>query len=137
MYQFGGFMALMKCPECGKEVSDKSEFCIQCGYPIHEHVRKGKPGKLIVHAPEYKFGMGILKIEVHIDGKKIGVIRRYETKEFVINHDTKVTFLEHSILTGTKTAACMAFEGTTVDAQLTLVSNGFVYLLDVASSVIN
>lgn len=27
-------MALIKCPECGKEVSDKAEECIHCGYPI-------------------------------------------------------------------------------------------------------
>ncbi len=27
-------MALINCPECGKEISDKSEKCIHCGYPI-------------------------------------------------------------------------------------------------------
>ena len=27
-------MALIKCPECGNEVSDQSEVCIYCGYPI-------------------------------------------------------------------------------------------------------
>lgn len=27
-------MALIKCPECGKEISDKSEKCIHCGYPL-------------------------------------------------------------------------------------------------------
>ena len=27
---------LIKCPECGKEVSDKSPHCIHCGYPIKE-----------------------------------------------------------------------------------------------------
>lgn len=27
-------MALIKCPECGKEVSDKSKVCIHCGYPL-------------------------------------------------------------------------------------------------------
>lgn len=25
---------LIKCPECGKEVSDQSEVCIHCGYPL-------------------------------------------------------------------------------------------------------
>lgn len=29
-------MSLIKCPECGREVSDKSKQCIHCGYPIHE-----------------------------------------------------------------------------------------------------
>ncbi len=27
-------MALIKCPECGKEISDKATACIQCGCPI-------------------------------------------------------------------------------------------------------
>ena len=29
-------MALIKCPECGKEISDKSKQCIHCGYPLDE-----------------------------------------------------------------------------------------------------
>jgi len=28
-------MALIKCPECTKEVSDKAVSCINCGYPLH------------------------------------------------------------------------------------------------------
>lgn len=27
-------MALMNCPECGHEVSDKAEICTNCGYKI-------------------------------------------------------------------------------------------------------
>ncbi len=27
-------MALIVCPECGKEISDKREVCIHCGYPL-------------------------------------------------------------------------------------------------------
>ena len=27
-------MALIKCPECGKEISDQAKACIYCGYPI-------------------------------------------------------------------------------------------------------
>lgn len=27
-------MALIKCPECGKEISDKSSACIHCGFPL-------------------------------------------------------------------------------------------------------
>lgn len=29
-------MALIKCPECGKEISDKANACIHCGYPLNE-----------------------------------------------------------------------------------------------------
>ena len=27
-------MALIKCPECGREISDKAKACIHCGYPM-------------------------------------------------------------------------------------------------------
>lgn len=29
-------MAIIKCPECGKEISDKADRCISCGYPIQQ-----------------------------------------------------------------------------------------------------
>jgi len=27
-------MALVKCKECGKEVSNKAEVCVECGFPL-------------------------------------------------------------------------------------------------------
>lgn len=33
-------MALIKCPECGKEISDKAVSCPQCGCPIIIHSAK-------------------------------------------------------------------------------------------------
>lgn len=35
-------MALIKCPECGREISDKAEKCIHCGYPIQEIINDKK-----------------------------------------------------------------------------------------------
>lgn len=29
-------MALIICPECGREISDKAAFCIHCGYPLDD-----------------------------------------------------------------------------------------------------
>lgn len=29
-------MALIKCPECQKEISDKAKQCIYCGYPLDD-----------------------------------------------------------------------------------------------------
>ena len=34
-------MALIKCPECGKEISDKAAACPSCGCPIAEMVKSG------------------------------------------------------------------------------------------------
>ena len=36
-------MAIINCPECGKEISDKSETCIYCGYPLKESMSEEVP----------------------------------------------------------------------------------------------
>ncbi len=33
-------MALIICPECGEQVSDKSKCCLKCGYPIKDIITK-------------------------------------------------------------------------------------------------
>lgn len=38
-------MALIKCCECGKEISDKSELCPNCGCPTIESIKKIKINK--------------------------------------------------------------------------------------------
>lgn len=35
-------MALMKCPECGKEISSLAKVCIHCGCPLHELEKSGE-----------------------------------------------------------------------------------------------
>lgn len=37
-------MAIIKCPECGKEVSDKARVCPYCGIPIDTNVYCPKCG---------------------------------------------------------------------------------------------
>ena len=29
-------MALIKCPECGREISNMAKACIHCGYPLED-----------------------------------------------------------------------------------------------------
>lgn len=33
-------MALIKCPECNREISDKAKACIHCGFPIAEYLQE-------------------------------------------------------------------------------------------------
>ncbi len=33
-------MSLIKCPECGKEISEQSSVCVGCGFPIHDYLGK-------------------------------------------------------------------------------------------------
>ena len=32
-------MALINCPECGKQISDKAPHCIHCGYPLGAEIQ--------------------------------------------------------------------------------------------------
>lgn len=41
-------MALIKCPECGKEISDKATQCIYCGYPLSNKLQESS-----IHQDEY------------------------------------------------------------------------------------
>ncbi len=48
-------MALIKCPECGKEISDAAVKCPNCGYPVKaEQKKKEKENKnqKLVECPE-------------------------------------------------------------------------------------
>lgn len=44
-------MALIKCPECGKEVSDTAKNCIHCGFVLKEDNNTAQPQTVII-APE-------------------------------------------------------------------------------------
>ena len=39
-------MALIKCPECGKEISDKAKACPKCGCPVNEEKDEKKGSKI-------------------------------------------------------------------------------------------
>ena len=49
-------MALIKCPECGKSVSDKASKCPDCGYPLCEN------DEIEEEIKESKFGVASLCI---------------------------------------------------------------------------
>lgn len=37
-----GFVSLIKCPECKREISNKAEICPQCGFPISKTQKLNK-----------------------------------------------------------------------------------------------
>jgi len=40
-------MALIRCPECGREISDRAPACIHCGFPLSE-MKAANPLKKVV-----------------------------------------------------------------------------------------
>ena len=64
-------MALIICPECRKEISDKSETCIHCGYPLINYMCK-------INDKEYSLKDELSMALVNNDDwiKAIGSLRR-------------------------------------------------------------
>lgn len=54
-------MALIKCPECGKDVSDKARACIHCGFPLDEYITSAKMETNICIIDGVKYDMSDLK----------------------------------------------------------------------------
>lgn len=64
-------MALIICPECRKEISDKNEMCIHCGYPLINYTCK-------INGKEYDLKDELSMSLVNNDDwiKAIGSLRR-------------------------------------------------------------
>ena len=77
-------MALLKCPECKHDVSDKASACPHCGYPISSptsakpRIRNGKPTKL----PN---GYGTI---YKLPGKRTKPFRAVKTDKWVLDAAT-------------------------------------------------
>ena len=87
-------MALITCPECGKEISDMAEACINCGYPIGnrveadgEFIYSGAGVKLDMEAVAAYYGYGA-NGEGH--GDAVGFIRLNVSGESSVDAATKV-----------------------------------------------
>ncbi len=52
-------MALIDCPECGRQVSDRASACPQCGYPIPQRPRTSEP-PIQIKPWQKLFGYGVL-----------------------------------------------------------------------------
>lgn len=46
-------MALIICPECKKEISDKADICIHCGFPIKTFIKSSAPNSCNINGIVY------------------------------------------------------------------------------------
>lgn len=59
-------MALIKCPECGKEISDTAKNCIHCGYVLKEDNNIVQPQTVVIAPEKGKSAKNSLNIGVII-----------------------------------------------------------------------
>ena len=90
-------MALIYCPECGKEISDKSLNCVHCGCPANyydkskrvitkKRPKAGKPAETIVNKPD------ALPLRVQEYAEKYGI-----SPASVYRHASEGTLPAHKI----------------------------------------
>lgn len=78
-------MALINCPECSSQVSDKAPSCPTCGVPILVE------SKVCVYGYTQQFLINP-KVEVFWEGKSMGKVAKGEMLEFDIQNDGVVEF---------------------------------------------
>lgn len=91
-------MALIKCPECGKEISDQAKTCIHCGAPLN--VENG-----VVKIKCRYLNGSIMKAKI-VDlttGDTLATLKQNEVVEVHIKEDTyvEVSFLGYKSINGT------------------------------------
>lgn len=69
--QEGCSLALINCPECGHEVSDRAGFCPHCGCPL---TKEPELATFMLKRESRSFGVAV-SYEVYIDHQMIGIIK--------------------------------------------------------------
>lgn len=94
-------MAMIQCPECGREISDTAVSCPHCGYELKERrnkVRETELGPVVTNKPMALFEI-ILGIFVFLPGSFIlfvmtfvlGIIGLFSTFAIFVDASNKIT----------------------------------------------
>ena len=80
-------MALIKCPECGKEISNKAQACIHCGSPLIE-----QENKIIIKMVRIDMDkLRTFTVNVfNVNGDKLCSIVEGSTAILKIDHETQI-----------------------------------------------
>lgn len=66
-------MALIQCPECGKQVSDKAKVCVFCGYPLmddqsHETLLSNPPSSNMISTKRFRYAVLLIITSIVVIG---------------------------------------------------------------------
>ena len=90
-------MALIKCPECGREISDTASACPGCGAPVR------KPGCLVhFERPRAMLVGSAVNGVVYVDGQQVG------SASNGASFDVYLTYGSHSVTFESKITGMLA-----------------------------
>jgi|SRR5581483_4003006 len=78
-------MALIACPECGNEVSDRAPTCPKCGVPIF------RESKVIVYGYTQQFLVNP-KVQVFWNGAPVGSVKKGDRLAIDVDADGEISF---------------------------------------------
>lgn len=79
-------MALIKCPECNKEISSKSKVCVHCGYPIENNNMNCK-----INGVSYDLSFLLDdSISIPLKGKQLHLLTKCNLKDCLLKTKTIV-----------------------------------------------
>ena len=79
-------MALIKCPECTKEVSDRSEKCVHCGYPIRQSFYTN------IYIPKYRSDNFVEDFMCYFIRDKVNITNENGTRVYVHGGKTDMNY---------------------------------------------
>ena len=90
-------MALIQCPECGKDVSDQAPNCVHCGFPLH-HPQSAAPqwsvqperSVAIVYGLQQTFMIGGT-MKLYIDGEYVTSVKKGDSVEIPVVRNCTLT----------------------------------------------
>lgn len=88
-------MAMIKCPECGNQVSDKAKMCIHCGCPI-EQISPSGSVRIKLSAVDTRDGLnGHQKVSIFSGAKTLWTGRTGEVAELYFDGPTNIMVKYH------------------------------------------
>lgn len=67
---------LIKCPECGKEISDKSKQCIHCGFPLEERSENDALYKLVLVNYNSRSGLKTASLIQQVSNYTLSIVNK-------------------------------------------------------------
>lgn len=80
---------LIKCPECGADVSDRACACIKCGCPLGSAADESSGTVIVYGLSQMNLIGGSLKI--YVNGVHVGTVKKHGVLEFPIGEDSVIT----------------------------------------------
>ena len=89
-------MAIIKCPDCGRDVSDKASSCIHCGCSIVSVSMNTQKVQVVANSVAIIYGIqqtGLLggTMKLYIDGEYITSVKKWDSVEIPVKRDCVLT----------------------------------------------